>query len=284
LLHQGRTTLSEAGLTDARADAEVLLARLLRVERAHLHAHPEQRIRPEIERAYHERISRRASREPLQYITGVQEFWSLTFEVSPAVMIPRPETELIVEACVRLSAGGDQCILDIGTGSGCVAVAVARELPGAAVHATDLSEEALEIARLNAVRNDVAGRITFYQGDLLDPLRPHALEGRADFVLSNPPYIAEADLKTLEPEIRDHEPHLALTPGTDPLVIHRRLAETAPAFLKKGARLIVEFGLGQGPALRDIYGGAPGLEVEEIRPDLSGNERVLVTRSTSGPP
>jgi release factor glutamine methyltransferase len=261
----------------------VLLAWLLRVERARLHAHPEEQVRPEIETTYHKSISRRASREPLQYITGRQEFWSLPFEVSPAVMIPRPETELIVEACVRLNSSDGPRILDVGTGSGCVAVAVAHELPGALVHATDLSEEALRIARLNASRNGVAGRISFHQGDLFEPLRCLALEGHADFVLSNPPYIAEADLETLEAEIRDHEPQLALTPGPDPLAIHRRIVETAPVFLKKGAWLIVEFGLGQGPALRDAYGGSPGLEVVEIRPDLAGNERVLVARSTSAP-
>ncbi len=249
--------------------------------RERLHARPEDRVGPEIPRAFREDVARRAAREPLQYITGVQEFWSLPFVVSSAVMIPRPETEMVVEACLARSATSAARIVDIGTGAGCIAVSVAREIPGALVHATDISEAALAVARLNAARNDVAGRIAFYRGDLFEPLENLGLERQVDFVLSNPPYIPEDDLSTLEPEVRDHEPRTALTPGPDALSVQRRIAAAAPRFLKPGAYVIIEFGLGQAAALREIYDRTAGMQVEEIRPDLAGIERVLVARSAA---
>ena len=249
-------------------------------DRARLHAHPEAPVAHDVALSYRERIARRASREPLQYITGLQEFWSLPFRVTPAVMIPRPETELIVEACVARCSKPEAIVVDVATGSGCVAVAVARELPDALVHATDLAEEALGVARFNAARNDVGGRIAFYQGDLYQPLRGLGLEGRVDFVLCNPPYVAESDLATLEPEVRDHEPRAALTPGPDPLAVHRRLAAQAPQFLTPGGFVIAEFGIGQTQAVSRAYAGVAGLEVEEIRKDLAGLDRVLVARAS----
>ncbi|HEU4403076.1 MAG TPA: peptide chain release factor N(5)-glutamine methyltransferase [Candidatus Polarisedimenticolia bacterium] len=283
LAREGSAVLARAGIPTAALDAEILLAHILGVGRPHLHARPEEPVRPEDARRYAELLTRRAARVPLQYLTGVQEFWSLPFHVTPAVLIPRPETELLVEAFVRLNQRPDPMVIDVGTGSGCLAIAVAHEAPGALVHATDLSEEALGVARLNASDNDVAGRIAFYHGDLLAPLRGLGLEGRADFILSNPPYIAEADLPGLEPEVGRHEPRLSLTPGADPLLIHRRLAREAPPFLKPGGHLLVEIGRGQEEALPGIYGATPApgagrLEVIEVRPDLAGIPRLLVAR------
>jgi release factor glutamine methyltransferase len=285
-------------------DAEVLLAHLLGVDRAHLRARPEEPVEEMDAARYRELLERRASRVPLQHLTGTQEFWSLPFHVSPAVLIPRPESEHLIEAFLSVNGRPDPLILDVGTGSGCLAVAAAREIPGALVHATDISEEALMIARLNASDNDVAGRIAFYHGDLFEPLRGRGLEGKVDVVLCNPPYVSEQELAGLEPEVRDHEPRAALTPGPDGLVVHRRLAREAPPFLAAGGHLIVEFGLGQEAAVREIYGGSvePGaaagraaggpaaraggpttggpahLEIVEIRRDLAGIPRVLVAR------
>ena len=278
MLREGSEALAAVGIPNPGADAEVLLAHHLRVGRAYLHAHPEESVAPHVVGSYRDGIVRRVAREPLQHITGMQEFWSLPFIVSPAVLIPRPETELIVETCVARHAAGTSRIVDIGTGSGCVAVAVAHAIPGALLYATDSSDEALAVARLNASRNDVGGRIEFYQGDLFEPLRDRGLERGIDFVLSNPPYIAEVDIETLEPEVRDYEPRRALTPGPDPLLIHRRIAEAAPEFLKAGGFLIVEFGLGQGPGIRKLYSAAR-LEEVEIRPDLAGIDRVFVARA-----
>jgi len=265
------------------ADAEALLAHVLGFERAHLHAEPESAVRDEDAARFRDLVARRAARVPLQHLTGVQEFWSLRFQVGPAVLIPRPESELLIEAFLRLNRRPDPIVVDVGTGSGCLAIAVAHEARGALVHATDVSEEALMVARLNAASLDVAGRIAFYRGDLLEPLGGLGLEGQVDFILSNPPYIGEGELASLEPEVRDHDPRPALTPGPDALAIHRRLAAEAPPFLRPGGCLVVEMGAGQEAPLRRIYGGAgSGLDIVETIPDLAGIPRVLIGRSEHG--
>jgi len=221
-------------------------------------------------------IDRRAAREPLQYLTGTQEFWSLAFRVTPAVLIPRPETEGIVAAFLRLNRLPEPLVLDIGTGSGCLAVAAAREVPGARVLASDVSEDALAVARDNASAHGVEGRIEFRRGDLYAPHR--GLEGRVDFVLSNPPYLSEADLHGTLPEVRDFEPRAALVAGPDGLEAHRRLASETGEFLAAGGHLIAEIGLGQESAVRALYDRHPRLEVLGIEPDLAGIPRVLVAR------
>jgi release factor glutamine methyltransferase len=253
------------------------------VERAHLHAAPAAPVSIEDIARYRDLVARRAMRVPLQHLTGEQEFWSLRFEVTPAVLIPRPETEHVVEAFLELNRLPNPIVLDIGTGSGCLAIAVAHEVPGALVHATDLSEEALMVARRNATNLDVAGRIAFYRGDLFEPLEGRGLLGQVDFILSNPPYIAAADLASLEPEVRDHEPRQALTPGPDPFAIHRRLARESSAFLKPGGFLIVEIGQGQERSLGDLYRTpGTGLGIVQERPDLAGIPRVLAARADRG--
>jgi len=208
----------------------------------------------------------------------MQEFWSLPFHVSPMVLIPRPESEVVVETVLRLAGRPDPLVVDVGTGSGCLAVALAHALPGALVHATDASEEALAVARLNAASNDVSGRIAFYHGDLLAPLASRGLEGRVDVLVSNPPYIREADLADLPPEVREHEPRAALVGGPDGLAVHRRLAREAPPFLGTGGLLVVEMGAGQDGELRVLYGPAAGLQVVEVAPDLAGIPRALAAR------
>jgi release factor glutamine methyltransferase len=227
---------------------------------------------------YRDVVARRAAREPLQYLTGVQEFWSLAFKVTPAVLIPRPETEGLIDAFLRLCETPDPVVLDIGTGSGCLAVTVAREIPGARVLAVDLSEAALAVARENAAAHGVAARIDFRRGDLFDPFRRPGsdLAGRVDFILTNPPYLGDDEFPGLMPEVRDHEPRGALSAGPDPLAAHRRLARECVEFLKPGGYLIAEMGLGQETALRPLYGGQPGLEVAVVNRDLAGIPRVLV--------
>lgn len=278
LAREGSATLRESGVATAARDAELLLAHVLGSEPARLHARPNDPVPSEAEARFRVLVSRRAVRIPLQYLTGFQEFWSLRLRVTPAVLIPRPETEGLVEAFLRLNRRPDPLVLDVGTGSGCLAIAVAREAPGARIHATDLSPEALEVAARNAAEHEVAGRIRFHQGDLFAPLRAAGLSKQADFILSNPPYVGETELQGLEPEVRIHEPRGSLTPGADPLLIHRRLATGASGFLRSGGLLIVEIGAGQEAALRALYSGAPGLEVVEVRPDLAGIPRVLVAR------
>jgi release factor glutamine methyltransferase len=248
------------------------------VDRPRLHRDPGSAVPGDLEARYRALLLRRSRREPLQHLTGVQEFWSLRFRVTPAVLIPRPETEGIVEDFLRLRGRPDPLVVDVGTGSGCIAVVVARAAPGAGVHAVDASEEALAVARLNAADHGVADRITFHRGDLLRPIREAGLAGRLDFVLSNPPYVPEAEHARLAPEVRDHEPRAALVAGADGLAVHRRLADDAPACLRPGGRLIVEIGIGQEAPARALYGGRPDLEVLEVRPDLAGVPRILVAR------
>ena len=232
------------------------------------------------EARYRDLVARRAARHPLQYLTGIQEFWSLSFKVTPAVLIPRPETEGIIEAFLRLCDAPDPVVLDVGTGSGCLAVTVARELPGARVFAGDLSEAALAVARENAAAHGVAARIDFRRGDLFGPFRGSGhgtdLSGRVDFILTNPPYLGDDEFPGLMPEVRDHEPRGALSAGPDALAVHRRLARECAEFLKPGGHLIAEMGLGQEAALRALYGGQPRLEVTAVLPDLAGIPRVLV--------
>ena len=224
---------------------------------------------------YEALVSRRASREPLAYIVGRQEFWGLSFEVSPAVLIPRPETELIVEAALALFPSTDApvSVADVCTGSGCVAVALARERPAARVVASDVSNVALALARRNASRHGVADRVTTVCTDLLDGIDPPL-----DLVASNPPYVRERDRLGLQPEVRDHEPALALFAGPEGLDIIRRLVGQAPTRLRPGGYLIFEFGFGQDEAVEELLASSPDFQSIELRRDLQGIARTAVAR------
>ena len=271
--------LAAAGVTEPARDAEVLLAHVLSVETARLIAHPESTVGTEAAARYRALVLRRAGREPLQHLTGTQEFWSLEFKITPDVLIPRPETEGIIEAFLRLNRARGSVVADIGTGSGCLAVVVAREVPGARVYACDVSEEALRVARDNAAAHGVESRIDFRHGDLFEPLRGEDLEHAIDFILTNPPYVSDEDLPGLMPEVRDHEPSGALLAGPDGLAVHRRLAGEAADFLKPGGHLIAELGLGQAGRLRDLYRDHPRLGLVAVEPDLAGIPRVLIARA-----
>ena len=231
--------------------------------------------------AYMRLVERRAQREPLAYITNRQAFWDLVFEVSPAVLIPRPESELIVEAALQLypSSAGALAIADVCTGSGCLAVALARERSAARVIATDISGAALDVARRNAERHGVADRIRFVRGDLVDPVADPV-----DLIVCNPPYVASRDRTGLQPEVRDYEPEIALFGGSDGLQIITRLVDRAPARLRAGGYLIFEFGFGQDDAIETLIGNAPGLRMMGLRRDLRGIARTAVVerRSSDG--
>ena len=263
-------------MPEAGRDAEVLLAHVLAIDAARLHTQPGTPVEAAAAERYRALVARRAAREPLQHLTGIQEFWSLRFEVTPAVLIPRPETEGLVEAFLRLNRAPDPIVMDIGTGSGCLAVVAAREVPGARVYAGDLSEAALAVARRNAAAHGVAARIDFRLGDLFEPFRGAGLDGRVDFILTNPPYVANGDLPRLMTEVRDHEPRAALAAGPGGLDVQSRLAREAPGFLKPGGHLLAEVGLGQEPALRALYAGQPRLDLVAVLPDLAGIPRVLI--------
>ena len=277
-MREGSAALRAAGIVNAVPDAELLLAHVLGEDRPRLRVHPERMVPEDAARSYRALVGRRARREPLQYLVGTQEFWSLRFRVTPDVLIPRPETEEIIETFLRLNRRPDPVVIDLGTGSGCLAVAAAHEVPGARVNAIDISPAALEVARANAADHGVLSRVTFHVGDLFEPLGASGLEEAADFILSNPPYIDAGDVPSLEPEVRDHEPRVALTSGAEALAIHRRLAAAAPRWLAPGGHLIVEFGFGQEEGVREVYGGAGPLRLIEVLPDLAGIPRILVAR------
>ncbi len=261
----------------ARADAELSLLHLLNKNRAWLIAHGDDTLPDELSKSYTELLERRRRGEPIQYITGETEFYGLPFRVTPEVLIPRPETEHLVEKVIGLAPlFSHPRIVDVGTGSGAIAVALARALPAAQITAIDLSPAALAVAEENAKRNEVT--IRFLEGDLLAPVAGDLF----DFVVSNPPYVPIADRATLSVEVREYEPALALFAGEDGLELCRRLIPAAFDALAPGGFLILEIGCGQSPAIAGLLARS-GFEQIEFIPDLRGIPRVACARRPFNP-
>ena len=272
---EARGRFRDAGLSSQGADLDArLLAQFVlgwSAERFITCGHdPEP---PDFAGKYNALVERRLGREPYAYIVGQQEFWGLPFEVSPAVLIPRHETELIVEVALELfpDPGRSLKAADLGTGSGCLAVALATERPEARIVATDISREALTVARQNAARHGVTDRIEFRCADLLD-----GLEGGFDMIACNPPYVAERDRRGLQPEVRDHEPDVALYGGADGCHLVERLVNGASMCLRPGGYLLFEFGLGQDERIESLVAGTDNLTLRELRRDLQGIARTAV--------
>ena len=269
--------LRDSAVPNDLLDAQTLLAEALGRDRTYLIINYHQEIPAEVLEKYRILIERRAAGEPLQYITGHQEFFGLEFEVTADVLIPRPETEIIIEETIRLARGAKlekQLIIDVGTGSGCIGITLARELEGARVIATDISHAALMVAKRNARRHGQEKRIGFIVSDLLLALAQPLL---ADFIISNPPYVSEEDLPGLQREVRDWEPRLALTDFGDGLSFYRSLFEQAPGRLRPGGHLICEMGYTQSEkilAMIDpVYWDEPF-----VLDDLQGIPRTLVVQ------
>lgn len=260
--------LEAAGVGEPRLTAEVLARHVLKRERAWLYGHGDEPMGAGAEAQLAAWAMRRAAGEPLQYITGEQEFMGRAFQVSPAVLIPRPETELVVEAALEVAAP-DARIADIGTGSGCIAVTLALERPHAQVVATDLSAAALAVARANA--RSLGAELAFAQCDLLT-----GVGGEFDLIVSNPPYVAQAELAGLQREVRDHEPQLALVAGPRGDEVYARIAPQAAARLRSGGWLVLELGFESEPMVRTLLDSA--WTETEIRRDLRGWARVLRSR------
>jgi release factor glutamine methyltransferase len=280
LARRGAGLLSRAGIEQAGLETAWLLEHALRVTPLDLHLHESQIVQGEGLRRAQELLARRAGREPLQYLLGTQEFCGLEFEVEPSVLIPRPETELLVEAAVRCvgiqpAAGRRPVVADVGTGSGCIAVSLACRLPLAVLYATDRSAESLHVARRNAQRHGVSGQVTFLEGDLLKPLHAREMSGRVDVVVSNPPYIAEREWETLQPEVRLFEPRVALAGGEDGLAVYRRLVEESTEFLSAGGWLVMEVGQGQAESVRRLLDATGQYGSVDVRPDRAGIDRVV---------
>lgn len=259
------------GVESSRLTIELLLAHLLNKKRLDLYLEFERELDEPALAKLREMVKRRVAGEPIQYITGEAEFCGLKFAVDRRVLIPRPETELLVEAVL---ARKPRVIVDVGTGSGCIAVTLAKRLPGAEIHALDVSREALEVAKSNAHQHEVEKSISFFQSDMLESL-PDSF--RADAVVSNPPYVASGELAKLPKEVRDFEPVLALAAGEDGLEIIRRLVKDAKRFLSPSGFVALEMGAGQRAAVEKLFVNE-GYAVEQVVRDLQGHERVIVAR------
>jgi release factor glutamine methyltransferase len=258
----------------ARRDAELLLLYAARLSRSAFLARPNDEVDLAAATHFEVLLERRLEGDPIQYIIGACEFYGLPFRVTSDVLIPRPETEHLVECVLELAAQfAEPRIVDVGTGSGAIAVALAHKLPNAHIAATDVSEAALDLARENAVRNGVGVRIRFLRGDLLTPVAADQF----DIVVSNPPYVPTADRDSLAVEVRDFEPGLALFAGEDGLDIYRRLIPAAFAVLISGGLVALEIGCGQSDAVGSLLSGVGFGEVE-FRPDLQGIPRVALAR------
>ena len=272
LLLRAVDELRAAGVDTPVLDAEIMLSRTLGRSRTELLAHPEAVPPQEVVERFSGWVSRRSRREPLAYIIGEREFYGICFEVSPAVLIPRPETEILVETAIGLIKDVPAPrIADIGLGSGAVAVSIAKAAPDAVIYGTESSVDALEIARRNAQRADAHNRTHFLQGDLLEPLAGMTFH----LIVSNPPYIPSDEIESLQPEIAKYEPSQALDGGPDGLECHRRLAGSASAYLEDKGVLAVEVGAGQADAVEGLFRAAGLRGVRSVR-DYSGIERVVL--------
>jgi release factor glutamine methyltransferase len=279
LVHGARDRFVNAGISAnlATLDAEVLARQVLGWDRAQFLADRNEKATSAFLLRYEPLVARRERREPVSYILGTREFWGLPFEVGPDVLIPRQETEFIVEEAIEL-VGKDSHprIVDVGTGSGCIGIALAREIPAARVIATDLSKHALEVARRNAVRHNVDDRMTFVETSFLE-----GIEGGVDLIVSNPPYVPSVSRRGLTPEVRDYEPPVALFGGEDGLDGLRSVLEGAVAKLATGGWLVMEFGCGQDDCVTELVRGVEGLDVMKIRHDLQDIPRTVICRRTS---
>jgi release factor glutamine methyltransferase len=287
-LRTGISQLREKQVASYTLAAELLLLHVLGRDRAWLYAHPEEPINSQELDKFLSLIARRANGEPTQHLTGKQEFWSLEFDVTPDVLIPRPETEHVIEVALdrlalrELRAGRPQktngegfLIADIGTGSGCLAIALARELPLATTYATDISSTALVVAHRNAVRHGVEKRIRFLESDLSQPLAADgANESAFDLVVSNPPYIPRRDASTLAREVRDHEPAIALFGGEEGYELYAGLIALARRYLKPGGIFVAELGHDSLPAVQPLLDG-PQWTAVGVNNDLAGIPRVI---------
>jgi release factor glutamine methyltransferase len=272
-LLEASQVLRNGGVAEARREAGSLLSYVIGRDRTFVISHAEDCLSEAEVAALQNAVERRATGEPLQYITGFQNFYGREFKVTPSVLIPRPETELLVEAALQIIKEDDPVVIcDVGTGSGCIAVTILCERPKARAFALDISPAAIEVAKENAMRQLVTDRVEFWLSDCFASLDK---EQKFEVVLSNPPYVAADVVAGLQREVRDHEPQIALTPGGDGLAIIRRLLLDSPSNLKPGGYLVMEIGFDQGEAVQRLV-DQNIWHLVEIRPDLQGIPRIVV--------
>lgn len=277
IIRRSSEFLEKKGVESPRLNIELLLAHALNMPRLKLYLNFDRVLNEAELNTVREMVKRRAVREPLQHITGSTSFCGLEMKCSRTALVPRPETELLAERAWQFLLTLNSPLstaLDLGTGTGCIAIAIAKKATGVTVHAVDISAEALALARENTAANQVSDRIIFHEGDAFAAL---PRESKFDLIVSNPPYIAAEEIATLSPEVRDFDPRLALDGGADGLDFYRRLATDAGAFLKPGGKLMLEFGDGQETALSKLFFDEKWI-VEEIVADYSSRPRILIAR------
>lgn len=277
LINWTKEYLGAKGVEQPRLEAELLLAHALGCRRIDLYARYDETVPPGVLALYREMVRRRALREPAQYILGRTEFCGHLFRTDRRALIPRPESEIIVELAVELGRDAPGLLVaDIGTGSGVLAVTAALALPQAEIVACDISAEAVSLAHENAAHHQVLERVRFRCGDFEEVLSD--LAASVDIAMANPPYVSEAELAGLAPELREHEPHVALLAGVEGTEVQVRLLAFAPSLLKGGGHLVMEIGAGQSPRIRKMLAEAPGLELIRFEKDFARIERVVLIR------
>lgn len=276
IIRAGEELLGEAGIPDARRDSSTLVSLAIGRDRSFIYSHPEYEPTAEESERIDQYLKRRADREPLQYIRGTQEFYGLEFEVTPDVLIPRPETEMIVERAIGFLKGEKTTrFLDIGTGTGCIPISILKNSPNANGVAVDISSDALAVAARNAERNGVAERLELIESDLFRNVPAE----KFDLIVSNPPYVPVKDLAHLQPEVRDHEPHVALSDGSSGVSIIERIIRDARHFMLPGGVLLIEMGFGQSERVLE-FTSTGGWASAQVESDLQGIPRMLYAKSS----
>ena len=276
-MNRATRELLESGVDSPQLDAEVLMSRVIGKPRIFVIAHDELQLEQNELDRFRSHVERRKKREPLAYIIGTREFWGLDFDVASGVLVPRPDTEILVETALsKLIGVSDPLVVDVGAGTGCIAISIAVELPDAVVYTTDLNPIAIELAERNAIKHDVEIRVPVIKGDLLDGL-PEKLKGKLDALVSNPPYIPSDEIDDLQPEVAIYEPRGALDGGSDGLKYIRLILEAAREYLRPGGWMILEVGMGQAEAVID-YAHSLGYVEIEVKKDLAEIERVVSAR------
>ncbi|MCK4223960.1 MAG: peptide chain release factor N(5)-glutamine methyltransferase [candidate division Zixibacteria bacterium] len=281
VLNQAVEKLRAKGIDRPRTNAELLLEAVLNAKKIDLYLDRDRILTPQQIEKFNHFIQERIAGKPLQYIIGSTEFFGLEFKLNESVLIPRPETEILVEIIIEHIKDFPQPkIIDLGTGSGAIAISLAKNLKSCFVFATDISSDALKVAKENAKSQEVENQIEFLCGDLIGPLRNKNIEGKISCVVSNPPYVSQDEFDHLPKEVKDYEPIVALRTDEEGTFFHKRIIEGSLAFLKKGGILALEVGLGQATKVADLIRSQKEFENTEMKKDLGGIERIVVTYRT----